>query len=145
MSATNIALKAHEQALAAVEAERRAEEARKTKEARLEAERHRDDYRWALPTLNEWFPGVEWKWYPAGGYSFDTILMEHDAPWSDPLKIKVQRTLLDMNEGPSAGYRVRLFCVERVQDTSEPGYSYWSGPEVKSAADVGHWLADRSA
>lgn len=136
------ALSAHEQALKAAEAEREAEAARKRAEQAAEDARHREAYEAALPTLNEWFPRAEWVYYPEGNYGYDTILMEKGAEWSAPLKIKVQRTLIDMN-APEAGHRVRLYCVENVQDTSMPGHSYWSGPEVKSAADVGRWLSAR--
>jgi hypothetical protein len=141
--AHQIAQTAHEQALAAAAMEALHEEALNEDMARTEAARHKAAFEAALPVLNDWFPGVHWDYQAAGPYDRDTIITEAGAEWNDPLKIKADCWLIDMNEGPSAGYRLQLKCVVLTDDTSMPGYSYWSGQVVKSAADVGRWLAAR--
>ena len=143
MSATEQALAAHQAALEAAALEAAQAAALEAEEARRKEAHHKAAFEAAKGYLGAWFPGVEWVYYPSGDYGHDTIVMEAGADWSDPLKIKVEHYDVGTPEGGDPHYRTRLFCVERVQDTSLIGHSYWSGPHVKSAADVGRWLAPR--
>lgn len=140
--ATDIALKAHEIALAAAEIERAHEEALTMDGERTKRLQHDDDAHAGRALLAPMFPGVEWDAYQTGDYGYDTILMEKGAPWSDPLKILVKRHLIDMDDPQEPRvYRTRIYTTCLVQDTSMPGYSYWTeGREIKSAADVGAFL-----
>lgn len=136
--ARTIAAAAANQARESAAAKRARETAARQAEEKAKAARHAEAAAAGRALLAPMFPGVEWTDYQAGDYGFDTILMEQGADWSDPLKIKVERYLTDMNAGPSGGYTTRLYMTTLQQDTSMPGYSYWTrGREVKSAADVG--------
>lgn len=137
--AKEIARSAHALAKAAAEWEAREEQARKDAEAALKLERHRRDYEAALPKLAEWFPGVEWEWSIEGAYGHDTILREKGAPFDDPLKLRVERRIIDMNE-VEPSYRSIIEIGDYRPDSSMPGYSYFAGTEVKSPADIGRYL-----
>jgi hypothetical protein len=141
--AKDIALSAHAQALAALEAERKAEEERKAKEIREREERQRATFDAALPTLKKWFPGVEWQYSIMGNYGLDVIVTDASEIWPPSFRLKVNRTLIDMNE-PSAGFKVSIEVGDYRRDTSLPGHSYFVGSEVHSAADVGRYLAARA-
>lgn len=97
---------------------------------------HEANYEAALPILAEWFPGVEWSWYAMGDYSFDTILVDASESWPPSFMLRVERGLKDAPADIEVG--------EYRPDTSMPGYSYFSGAAVKSAADIGRYLDQRS-
>jgi hypothetical protein len=139
MNAREIALKAHEQELEAVEAERQLEAERQQEEDRKKRERLKDAFEAALPKLNEWFPGVEWTWVLYGNFENDCIVWDSSETWSPSFKLRVQRFITDMN-APESGYRIVIEVGDYVQDTSMTGYSYFSGVKVNSAADIGRYL-----
>lgn len=138
MSARDIALTAYQQALDAAEAEERAKiEAQRQERLRKEAQ-ERETFEAALPILNRWFPGVTWTYDVEGDWGNDVIVT--DADEADPtFKLKVNRYLRDMND-PAAGVTVEIEVGDYQRDSSMPGYSYFSGIKVKSAADVGRYL-----
>lgn len=139
MSAKDIALKAYEQALAAVEAERLAEQARKAEEARLKEARHQEVFNAALPTLNSWFPGVDWTFEIDGDFGGDTIVYDAGENQYPPsFRLKIIRYLIDMNT-PEAGYQIKFEVGDYVLD-HQSGYHYFSGGTVKSPADIGRYL-----
>lgn len=134
MKAADIAKSAYAQALVAAEDQRirreaEVEAARQKKRAERQAE-----FDAALPVLNRWFPGVEWQWHQMGDYDFDTIVTDAAETWPPSFKLKVEK----LGDKP-----VRIMIGDYVQDRSMPGYSYFSGGEVKSAADIGRYLARR--
>lgn len=133
LTAYELAVRAEEERKAAEEAAERAENERRNAE-RLK------DFEAALPVLAEWFPGVEWTWAMMGDYGNDTVLWDVSEGWPPSFMLRVQRFLIDMNE-PEAGYRVKITVGDYVRDTSMEGYKYFQGAEVKSAADVGRYLA----
>ncbi len=135
--AADIARTAYEQALAAAEMERLHEEALKEDERRRKHAAHVAEFEAALPILAKWFPGVEWTWHEEGGYGFDTIITDAAEDWPPSFKLRVNRHLIDMNE-PDAGYRVKIEVGDYRSDSQ--GYSYFSGGEIRSAADVGRYL-----
>jgi hypothetical protein len=128
--AVDIARSAREQALAAAERKRQEWAAQEAERQAQKRQAHEAAYEAALPILAEWFPGVEWAWFDGGDYGFDTIL--HDAseqwPWSFMLCVEHFKD------------RVEIRVGRYVQDTSMPGYRYFSGAPIRSAADVGVWL-----
>jgi hypothetical protein len=140
--AKDIALSAHAQALAAAEVERKAEDLRKAEEDRKRDEWYRATFDTALPTLREWFPGVEWQYSLMGNYGLDVIVTDASEVWPPSFRLRVSRTLIDMNK-PNAGFKIDIEVGEYRQDTSLPGHSYFAGSKVKSAADVGRYLAAR--
>lgn len=148
MSAADIARSAYEQAKAAAEMDRLHKEAFLMDAERTKRLMHEDDFAAALPILNEWFPGVEWKWTTGEDYGgYDTLVYDAlESQWPPSFKLKVDCRLIDMNEGPSAGYRVDIEIGDYRTDTSPGtvGYRYFSGGKVKSAADVGRYLEARN-
>jgi hypothetical protein len=140
VTARDIALRAHEQALAASAAEQQAREARQAEDARREHERHEERFEAALPMLTAWFPGVEWTWRAMGNYNNDTVLWDASENWPPSFKLKVTWYMIDMNQ-PEAGRRVEIKVGDFRPDTSMPGHSYFAGSVVQSAADVGRYLA----
>lgn len=139
MNAHEQALSAYRQALDAAERERRVEDERQIALAQERSDRIRRKFTTGVEVLTKWFPGTLWHTIDTGeeGYSSEMVVMENGSEPKDPLKIKIEYTFLDMND-PKAGYKTRLFCVEGIYNS---GYFHWEGPEVKSAADVGRWLA----
>jgi hypothetical protein len=142
MKAADIAARAHDQAIEAAEAEQRERDAEQARIAREKHERQKATYESALPTLSEWFPGVEWDYTIMGDYATDVVLFDAAESWPPSFLLKVTRTLIDMN-APGAGYRTKIEVGDYVTDTSMPGYSYFRGGPVKSAADVGRYLASK--
>lgn len=139
--ASTIALSAYEQAVAAAEVEAAHEEALKENERREELARHRRAYEAALPILGKWFPGVEWNWNPEGDYGHDTILTDRSEQYPYSFKLRVQHYLLDMNEGPRAGYVTQIEVGDYVANTGEGAYgTYFAGTRVKGPADVGRYI-----
>jgi hypothetical protein len=144
MSASEIAKTAYAQAVALAEAEEarkqaeREEEERRNreKEERRNREIHQKRFEAALVPLNVWFPGVKWE-YEIGGDFFcnDTIIFEQDE-YPPPFKLKA---LGPVNPGKHMEFEVGDY----LQDSSMPGYTYWSGTKVKSAADLGRYLVNR--
>lgn len=132
--AADIAKTAYEQALAAAEAEAARREAKIEAARQQRLAERQAEFDAALPILNEWFPGVEWTWKQMGDYGHDTIITDAAETWPPSFKLKVEKF---------KGEPVKIMIGDYVQDTSLPGYSYFSGGEVKSAADVGRYLAGR--
>ena len=121
MNVRELALAAHAKRQAEREA---AEAARREEEQRYLAERQLQVR--ALierSPLDEWFPGAEWD-----------IMDAADAVVS-PADRSVYLMLASRDDGS-----VRVQAVQRHSSTDMPGYPYWSGPEVLSAADVGEFL-----
>lgn len=144
MSARDMAINAYKQALAAAKAEelRKAEE--EAERERTKREYHRQIFESALPVLNEWFPGVAWDFEIAGDFRHDTIVFDADENQYPPsFKLKVDRRLVDMND-VGGGYRIDIEVGDYSPDTSMPGYSYFSGRKVHSAADIGRYLESRN-
>jgi hypothetical protein len=129
--AWDIALNAHDQAIAAAEA--KAEERRKEEEAekarKLEVGRER--FEKALPTLNEWFPGVEWVWELGGDFQHDVIVTDKADGYRPSFKLCVTVRKSGEVEVQVGDYRA---------DSSMQGYSYFSGTPIRSAADLGAYL-----
>jgi multidrug efflux pump subunit AcrA (membrane-fusion protein) len=130
-SAADIARRAHAQALDAAEAARKQREAEQVERERQKAQAHQLTFKAALPILAEWFPGVKWRWEAMGDYGFDTILVDASEDWPPSFMLRAFRPASDRIEIEIGDYRV---------DTSMPGYSYFSGSVVRSAADVGRYL-----
>jgi hypothetical protein len=132
--AADIAKNAYEQALDTAEAERLAQEA---KERERQAEKNaarQADFDAALPILSEWFPGVEWEWHTEGDYLFDTIITDSsEEGWPPSFKLRVERR----------GGGVEIKVGDFVSDSFMPGYSYFSGVVIRSAADLGRYLSSR--
>lgn len=139
MSARDIALRAYEQAKAAAALEAAHEEAIKEDDRRRKIAEHIAIYEAALPILAEWFPGVKWEWWEQGDYGFDTILTDASEDWPPSFKLRVTCPLIKPSK-PSLGRKVMIEIGDYQADSSMPGYSYFSGHEVKSAADIGRAL-----
>jgi hypothetical protein len=129
-SAREIALPAYEQAILAAERKAATQEAERLAEvARKRAERQAE-FNAALPYLNEWFPGVEWEWEQDGDYGFDTIVYDASEGYPPSFKLRVHN--------PPKGVTIEV--GDYVQDTSMPGYKYFSGTPIGSAAALGGYL-----
>lgn len=138
--AREIARSAYEQAKAAAAAEQAEKERQEAEEAARKRQVHLDAYEAALPILAEWFPGVKWEWTADGSFGHDTILWDaSEAQWPPSFRLKVDRFLIDMND-PGAGYRVEIKVGDYRPDSSMPGYSYFQGGTIRSAADLGRYL-----
>jgi hypothetical protein len=109
---------------------------KREKEERRNREIHQKRFEAALVPLNVWFPGVKWE-YEIGGDFFcnDTIIFEQ-GEYPPPFKLKAV--------GPvNPGKHMEFEVGDYHQDSSMPGYTYWSGTKVKSAADLGRYLVNR--
>lgn len=132
--ASDIAIRAHDLALAAAETQRQQREAKEAERQRQKMEAHRKTYEAALPILAEWFPGVKWKWEAMGDYGFDTILWDASEIWPPSFMLHAS------NAGSGL---IEIEVGDYVRDTSMPGYNYFAGKYVRSAADVGRYLIER--
>jgi hypothetical protein len=132
--AKQIALTAHERAMVAADLEAAHEEAIQMDHEWHKREAARLDFEAALPVLNEWFPGVKWRWSQEGDYNYDCIIMEDTSDWNDVLKLRAQ-----LRRDDRTGEKVQIEIGRYVQDTSTYG-TYFSGAVVKSAADIGRYL-----
>lgn len=131
--ATDIALRAHDLALEAAEAKRLAQEREAAEEERRKDQSAQAAYEAALPTLNEWFPGVVWTWQRMGDYGFDCIVTDASEVWPYSFLLKVDYR-------PKTKDSVEISVGEYRSDSSAMGYSYFSGGKIRSAADLGEYL-----
>ncbi len=130
MSAREIALSAHAQAVAAEEARIQAIADDRAREEERKLAKHRENFQAALRTLGKWFPGVFWSWEVGGDYGFDTLVFERDEP---TFRLKVHTWM-------TKGYQnIEIQIGDYVLDRHS-GYHYFSGVKVRSAADVGRYL-----
>jgi hypothetical protein len=135
VKAKDIALSAAEQAKAAAEAQRQAREVEELARAREKQESQEQEFRTALPILNEWFPGVEWCWRPGGDYDLDVIVWDASEEWPPSFKLKIE----------SFKNRLEIQVGDYRSDSSMPGYTYFAGSIVRSAADIGRYLEKKDA
>lgn len=139
-------MSAREQALAAYAKQRQAERDA-GREQRLYEEREHSrqvslTLAAALPTLQDWFPGVHWDVFDskcgrcgsAAGYGHGQEIVVHEALNLDraPLFFLIER------RPPPCNYVIHLVTKEYDTDTC---YSYWTGPLVRSVEEVGKVLA----
>lgn len=146
-SAAHIAVSAYEQALEAVEREEEAKRRQEERERAEFSERVEATLKHAQRLLGtiDWFPGAKWRVWDdragapgaATGYGSGNTLVITDEP-NGEIRLLVVRTLIDMN-APDAGFKMRVYFPALKSDR-DTGYSYWDGPEVKNAADVGRCL-----
>lgn len=128
--AVDIAARAYEQAIAAAERDRLAKDAEEAERQAAKRKAHQANFNAALPLLNEWFPGVEWEWHQMGDYGYDTIVTDVNEVWPPSFRLNVKRY---KNE-------IEIRVGDYRPDTSLPGYSYFSGTRIRSAADLGRYL-----
>lgn len=133
-SAAKIAQSAHEQALAAIAERERQRAAEEAERERLARERHAKAAADAIAVLGEWFPGVTWEWDAMGDYGHDTVLWDASESWPPSFLLKAERRK----------YGIEILVGDYRPDTSMPGYKYFSGGVVRSAADVGRYLAGKT-
>lgn len=82
-------------------------------------------------TLSEWFPGVEWEVYLP---EYNVICPADRLSGTNPELTTVTLTFCGDPENPN---------VQFASSKYNEGYTYWSGPIMRSAADVGEALAAR--
>jgi hypothetical protein len=131
--AREIALPAYEQAVLAAERKAAAQEAERQAAIAEKKAQRQAEFDAALPYLNEWFPGVVWLWEQDGDYGFDTIVYDASEGYPPSFKLRVHN--------PPKGVVIEVGGY--VQDTSMPGYKYFSGTPIKSAADLGAYLKSK--
>lgn len=143
MSLADRAMKLYEETRAARQLEeQKAEDERRAREQAIENAKYtRAQITLAESPLDEWFPGASWDIMSfsnvgcAAGYSDGTGIVVSDEERSMYL-------LLERADRDDAATSVAVYCV--VQDTdSDTGYSYWSGPQVRSVLDIGQVLTAR--
>jgi hypothetical protein len=131
MPAREIALSAAKIAREAAELEAAHEEAIKEDARRARHAQHLERYLAALPILGQWFPGVSWMWQAEGDYGYDTIVYDASENWPPSFKLLV-------GWNPDRSLRIEVGSYR--SDSSMPGYSYFAGSAVRSAADIGRYL-----
>lgn len=152
-----VALAAHRERQEQLEALQRR---RREGEADVERARHeRARQTIEASPLSGWFPDVKWdewdvmdfgsKGAAAGfGEGSDVIVAPPDR--SVHLLIEAARPEVPKSSGGAWPARpLTVYAVEQKWDTGtssfNTGYPYWDGPEVKSPADIGQWIAAREA
>lgn len=136
MTAKDIALQAYQAVLDAEAAKQREQEEEDQRREQQIRERGWETFFAGLPTLQEWFPNVQWELYDyksglgsAGGYGWgDEVIVREAGDSSEDLLILMDR-------------KPRYYLVSRERDR-DTGYSYYGGTRIKSAADVGRFLAE---
>lgn len=139
-SINNIAIAAHRRR----EGERRA---RELEQDRVEEERRQFQQRQLQDLLDdspllEWFPGIEWEIYlPEDGIVVPMDRVSGTNPELTTVTLKLTRRAVKHPDRPDT-HRVEVEFASSASD-SDTHYTYWRGPVMNSAADIGEALEAR--
>lgn len=124
------------------ERERRDEDSHAGEERRREKERREVKEAEAMrlltaSPLSEWFPGAEWEWYGEQLPFFPAAFCADRPAGTNPTYAGVPVFLLEQRDPDKP---VKVKCVTERTDSGSGGYTYWDGPGMRSAADVGRYI-----